>query len=153
MAGYSKAEGREMKIYIAASWKNVHAVEMMTHFLRQKGHEVLSFVENNYGEGHGAEKPISFDEWVKTEKAEQSFIYDTDGATKSDLVIYIAPSGKDAAAEVGAAWASRVPVIGLYAKGEDFGLMRKMVKKWFMSYSDLLDAIPFGPAKCPWSTK
>lgn len=43
------------KIYIAASWKHEHAVEMLTALLRQKGHEVLSFVENNHGEGHGAE--------------------------------------------------------------------------------------------------
>ena len=39
-----------MKIYIASSWKNQHAVEMMTDMLRDKGHSVLSFVENNFGE-------------------------------------------------------------------------------------------------------
>lgn len=39
-----------MNIYIASSWKNQHAVEMMTALLREKGHTVLSFIENNYGE-------------------------------------------------------------------------------------------------------
>ena len=31
----------KMKIYIASSWKNVHAVEMLTALLRDKDHEVL----------------------------------------------------------------------------------------------------------------
>ncbi len=113
-----------MVVYIASSWKNQYAVEMLADLLRQEGHKVLSFVENNHGEGHGAEKPINFEEWVKTEQAERLFHYDTDGATKSDLVVYIGPSGTDAWAEVGAAWASGVPVIGLWAKGEQAGLMR-----------------------------
>jgi hypothetical protein len=128
-----------MKIYIASSWKNQHAVEMLTQLLRDRGHQVVSFVENNYGEGHNhVTKKFDFETWVGTPDAEQSFKFDTDGATKSDLVIYIGPSGKDAAAEVGAAWASGVPILGLYAKGEDFGLMRKMIHKWYCRYSDLL---------------
>jgi len=130
-----------MKVYIASSWKNQHAVEMLTLLLRNEGHEVLSFVENNYGEGHSAKKPMDFEKWVWTDAAQRSFIYDTDGATKSDLVVYISPSGKDAAAEVGAAWASGVPILGLYAKGEDFGLMRRMVHQWFEHYTELLTAI------------
>ena len=130
-----------MKIYIASSWKNQHAVEMLTMLLRQKGHEVLSFVENNYGEGHSAKKPMDFEQWVWTDAAQRSFEYDTDGATKSDLIIYISPSGKDAAAEIGAAWASGVPIYGLYAKGEDFGLMRRMFTNWFEHYTDLLEII------------
>lgn len=55
---------RDMKIYIASSWKNVHAVEMLTTLLRNRGHEVLSFVENNYGEA-AAKVSIIFDEWVE----------------------------------------------------------------------------------------
>ena len=129
-----------MKIYIASSWKNQHAVEMLTDLLRQDGHEVLSFVENNFGEGHGAEKPIDFEEWVLTEQAQNSFDYDTDGATNSNLVVYISPSGADAWGEVGAAWASGVPVIGLWAKGEQAGLMRKMVE-WTNSYQELLEVV------------
>lgn len=130
-----------MTIYIASSWKNQHAVEMLTVLLREKGHVVLSFVENNYGEGHAAKKPMDFEKWVNTDEADNSFQYDTMGAANSDLVIYIAPSGKDAAAECGIAWAKSIPILGLYAKGEDFGLMRKMMDAWFDRYTDLLDAI------------
>lgn len=130
-----------MIVYIASSWKNQHAVEMLTALLREKGHEVLSFVESNYGEGFGATKGVPFDEWMKTDGAESAFVYDSGGAMNSDLVIYISPSGKDAAAEVGMAYAKGVPIFGLYAKGEDFGLMRKMFSDWCDRYPDLLQLV------------
>lgn len=134
------------RIYIAASWKLSHSVEMLTALLREQGYEVLSFVENNYGEGHAAKKPMDFEKWVHTEQADRSFEYDTHGAMECDLFIYISPSGKDAAAELGACYGQRlhnrlIPIFGLYAKGEDFGLMRKMVDRWFERYTDLLEAV------------
>ena len=45
------------------------------------------------------------------------------------------------AAEVGAAWAVGKPIVGLWAKSEQVGLMRHMVT-WFNNYRDLLNAIP-----------
>jgi len=130
-----------LKIYIASSWKNQHAVEMLTSMLRKNGHEVLSFVENNHGEGHGAEKPMDFEEWIHTDQAERSFSYDTEGATRSDIVVYIGPSGTDAWAEVGAAWAAGRSILGLWAKGEPAGLMRKMMTGWFDNFHDLLRTV------------
>ena len=138
-----------MKIYIASSWKNQHAVEMLTALLREKKHEVLSFVENNHGEqkGHAAcdesGEPIPFDVWVQSERGRLSFEYDTQGAILSDLVIYISPSGTDAWAEVGAAWGCGVPIIGLYAKGEQSGLMRRMMTEWANNYKELLVIVDF----------
>lgn len=133
-----------MKIYIASSWKNQHAVELLTQILRDENHEVMSFIENNHGERPGAKtrdgKPIDFDAWVWGSGGAASFEYDTRGATKSDLVIYISPSGTDAWAEVGAAWASNIPILGLHAKGEQSGLMRRMVT-WFSSYRGLLGQV------------
>ena len=117
---------------------------MLTALLRQRGHEVLSFVENNYGEGHGALKPINFEEWVHTDQAMSSFAYDTKGATTADLVIYVSPSGIDAWAEVGAAWAAGRVILGLWAKGEQAGLMRHMVSCWFDCYEPLLAALDAG---------
>lgn len=135
-----------MRIYIAASWKNQHSVEMLTALLREKGHKVLSFVENNYGEGHSARKPMDFEKWIQTPQADSSFDYDSHGAMGCDLLIYISPSGKDAAAEVGMCYGQRctgkvIPILGLYAKGEDFGLMRKMFDGWYERYLDLLAAV------------
>jgi len=127
-----------MKIYIASSWKNKHGVEMLTEILRSKGHYVVSWIENCNKEGS---QGFVFDEWIKTEDSEKSFVFDTDGATKSDLVIYYGPAGKDACCEVGAAWAKGITIIGLYAKGEDLGLMRKMMHSWCSEIKDLLSIV------------
>jgi len=127
------------QIYIASSWKNVHAVELLTAQLRDLGFIVISWVENNYGENHNhVTKKFDFETWVNSKESDQSFNYDTGGASSCDLFIYLGPAGKDAAAECGIAWASGKPMIGLTAKGEDFGLMRKMFDKWFDRVSDLL---------------
>ena len=129
-----------MKIYIASSWKNQHGVEMLTALLREKGHEVISWIENNFGELETI-RELSFEKWMKTEGAQRSFEFDTNGAATSDLVIYLSPSGQDACAEVGIAWAKNIPIFGLYAKGEGIGLMRKMMVEWFERFPDLLDAV------------
>ena len=146
---------RMAKIYIASSWKNQHAVEMLTALLRDRGHEIFSFVENNHGEqsGHVAldksKKEIPFDEWVMSERGRASFVYDTDGATKSEMVIYISPSGADAWAEVGAAWAAGAIILGLWSKGEQCGLMRRMIT-WFDDYKKLLACVDeWFPAPTP----
>jgi len=130
-----------MKIYIASSWKNQHAVEMLTDRLRREGHMVESFVENNRFLGTDAEKPGGFETWVHTEAAQSAFDFDTNAAVTCDLVVYIGPSGTDAWAEVGAAWSSKTPIYGLWAKGEPAGLMRKMVTSWFFNFDMLLVAI------------
>jgi len=130
-----------MKIYIASSWRNQHAVEMLTAMLRQAGHTVESFVENNQFLGADAEKPGGFEAWVRTDAASQAFCFDVGAATYSDLVIYVSPSGTDAWAEVGMAWASNIPVYGLWAKGEPAGLMRKLVSTWFYNFNTLLTAV------------
>lgn len=138
-----------MKIYIASSWKNQHAVEMLTKLLRERGHTVLSFVENNHGETnpnapHAATdddgKEIPFEQWCWGVRGTKSFDYDTHSATTADLVIYIGPSGCDAWAEIGAAWASNRPILGLWAKGEQSGLMRRMIT-WTSSFAKLLELV------------
>ena len=128
---------RKLTIYIAASWKHRHAVEMLTDLLRQRGHEVKSFVENNHGEDT---KGMPFDEWCFSPDGDRSFEYDTKWASESSLVIYVGPSGKDAAAEVGIAWQAGVTVLGLRAKGEDFGLMRRLIE-WHEDYRALLRSV------------
>lgn len=135
-----------MKIYIASSWRNQHGVEMLTHLLRELGHEVISWVENNYGENpDNADntKKVDFEAWVKSPESDQSFNFDTKGATECDLLIYYSPGGggKDACCEMGAAYGAGVRIYGLWAKGEDLGLMRKMVDRWFTRFEDLLEAI------------
>jgi hypothetical protein len=129
------------QIYIASSWKNRHAVEMLTDHLRAMGITVVSFIDEAARAEGNEIKNFSIDEWIDSEDGFAKFVYDTDGATKSDLVIYIGPSGPDAWAECGAAWASGVPVVGLFAKGEQIGLMRRMLAHWYYDYKSLLSMI------------
>ncbi len=131
-----------MKIYIASSWRNQHGVTMLTLLLRKKRYEVISWIENNYKEFHNhVTKKQSFEDWVNSPDANESFVFDTEGATKCDLFIYYAPAGKDACCELGAAWAMNKPIIGLFAKGEDLGLMRKMITRWYPTIDELLDGL------------
>lgn len=133
-----------MKIYIASSWRNQHAVEMLTALLRGAGCEVSSWVENNFGENHNhVTKKFSFEEWVNSPESDQSFEYDTKSASTCDLLIYVGPSGKDAAAECGMAWAKGIPMIALHAKGEDFGLMRKMFTHWYDRYTHIVRHVEY----------
>jgi len=126
-----------MNIYIASSWKNQHAVELLTDKLREVGHFVKSFVEEATKTEDVKSLEFDLDKWIASDDGLRKFTYDTKGATDADLVIYISPSGTDAWAEVGAAWASGVPVLGLYAKGEQSGLMRRMVE-WSYDWKELM---------------
>lgn len=138
-----------MKIYIASSWRNAHGVELLTKELRTMGHEVSSWVENNYGENHNhVTRKMDFESWVNSDESAQSFQFDTYSAVYCDLFIYYGPAGMDACAELGAAWAiadgisvGHKKIIGLWAKGEGIGLMRKMVDQWFSRPQDLLNYV------------
>jgi len=137
----------DFKIYIASSWKNQHAVEMLTSHFRVRGYEVISWVENNFGENHNhVTKKFDFETWVNSKESDQSFEFDINGAMSCDLFVYVGQSGKDAAAECGMCYGQRlagktIPMFGLTCKGEDFGLMRKMFDGWFDRYPDLIAAV------------
>lgn len=137
-----------MKVYIASSWKNYHGVEMLTRLLRIKGFEVISWVENNFGELHNhVTKALPFDEWVAGDGGLHSFLFDVEGAKNCDIFIYYGPAGADAAAELGVAWADqqyrkfRKVIFALMAKGDSLGLMRRMVQKSFDRVTDLVEAM------------
>ncbi len=129
-----------MRIYIAASWKHQHAVEMLTERLEDKGHTVLSWLR----EGRPEEAFLSRLElasFISSDEGLRIFRFCAESATKADLVIYLGPSGCDAWAEVGAAHGAGVKVLGLLAKAEDVGLMRHMVHCWYRSVSELLEGV------------
>lgn len=139
-----------MKIYIASSWRNAHGVEMLTAALRNNGHKVISWVENNFGENHNhVTKKMDPEAWMNSVESDQSFQFDTLGATKCEVFIWYGPGGMDAAAELGASWADaqhhplgfKRRIYGLWAKGEQIGLMRKMVDEWFPRVQDLINHI------------
>lgn len=139
------------KIYIASSWKNVHAVELLTKELRNEGFEVISWVENNYGENHNhVTKKFDFETWVNSKESDQSFVFDTLGAGMCDIFIYVGPAGQDASAECGICYGQRlagrtIPMYGLWAKSDGFGLMRKMFDMWFERAQDLIIHLKIDP--------
>lgn len=129
-----------MRIYICASWKHRHAVEMLTELLEAKGHEILSWIRR----GRPEEAFLSNREltrFIESEAGREVFEFCAESATKADLVIYLGPSGCDAWAEVGAAYGSGVPVFGLISKSENVGIMRHMIDSWFSSVGELLPAV------------
>ena len=129
-----------MNIYIAASWKHQHAVEMLSERLEAKGHTVLSWLR----EGRPEEAFLSrreLEHFILSDEGKRVFDFCANSATGCDLLIYLGPSGCDAWAEVGAAYGRGVPILGLLAKSEDVGLMRRMVHSWHSSVTGLLQAV------------
>lgn len=129
-----------MRIYVAASWKHQHAVEMLTERLEEAGHTVLSWLR----EGRPEEAFLSMREltgFIRSAEGRRIFDFCAASAVGADLLIYLGPSGCDAWAEVGAAYGAKVPIFGLLAKSEEVGLMRHMVRRWFSSVSALLEAL------------
>ena len=129
-----------MRVYIAASFKHQHAVEMLTEKLETTGIEVLSWLR----EGRPEEAFLSrreLEHFIQSSEGFRVFKFCADSATKADLVIYLGPSGCDAWAEVGAAYGAGVPILGLLAKAEDVGLMRHMVAGWCTSVEELLGRV------------
>lgn len=129
-----------MQIYIAASWKHQHAVEMLTERLEAAGHSILSWLR----EGRPEEAFLSrreLEHFIYSPEGRRVFEFCADSATGCDLVIYLGPSGCDAWAEVGAAYGKGVPVLGLLAKSEEVGLMRLMIRSWHSSVAELLGAV------------
>ncbi len=122
-----------MDIYIAASWKQHVAVDLLAATLRARGHQVFAFTEQECA--HLAVDP---GDWFESQACQSVWQADMTACLGADLVIYIGPAGVDAWAEVGAAWGNGVPVLAVKAKGEAVGIQRKMVQRWHDNQASLL---------------
>lgn len=130
-----------MKIYIATSWRNVHACCLLRDTLLDCGYDVLDWTQKA--------PPLPDDMGLE----ERRSILDSDirgdifdfcaGACGggADLVIYLGPAGQDAACEVALAYASGTPVIGLAGPLEKPGLiLSRCVGRW-VKYEELYEVI------------
>lgn len=126
-----------MNIYIAASWKHQHAVEMLTDALEQRGHKILSWLREGRPEEAFLSK-LDLDNFIRSEEGCRVFDFCVSSVKNADFIIYIGPSGCDAWAEIGAAYGLGKPIFGLLAKSEDVGMMRHMIREWFSGVADLL---------------
>jgi hypothetical protein len=130
-----------MNIYIASSWRNQHAVQLLSAELRRRGHLVASFVDEAIRrEGKELDFKRDIDQWIESDAGRTKYNYDRQHAVSANIVIYIGPSGCDAWAEVGLAAGADVPILGLLSKGETIGLMRHIVT-WYRTADDLLAAL------------
>lgn len=130
-----------MKVYIASSWKNEHGVQMLTDVLRNNGIEVHSWIENARMNVDYSNPEFDFEKWVNSESGYNVFRFDVEGIQTCDLFIYYGNGGKDASVECGIAFQANKPMIALYSKGEDMGIMRLMFSEWYKKHSDLIEFV------------
>ena len=130
-----------MKIYIASSFKNLHGVHLLRNKLGQLGHQVLdwSALAPPLPEGMPTETRRQL---LDSDERGDIFRFCTQACREADLVIYLGPAGQDAAAEVGIAYASNIPVYGLAGPLEAPGLiLTRCVQKWFSQVEPLLEEL------------
>jgi len=128
-------------VYIASSFRNLHAVQMLRDTLKKGGHVILDW---------SAYAPPLSDTMTPEERRatldadERGEIFDfcTMACAQADLAIYLGPSGQDSACEVGIAYNAGVPVYGLAGALEKPGtIMHRAVSRWFPDTRSLLAAV------------
>lgn len=113
---------RAPHVYIAASFKHMHAVRLLGRELRNMGFFVLDWTEK--ASVPPGLNPAQRREWMDTDReGGQVFAFCRDACLRADLVIYFGESGQDAGVEVGLACGAGVPVLGVRGPLEAPGLM------------------------------
>jgi hypothetical protein len=112
---------RNLKVYIAASFRHVHAVRLLGRELERLGYSIFDWTEKaTPPEGLSASERRS---WMDTDHGGEVFSYCALACRTVDLVIYLGTSGQDAGVEVGMAQGAGVPVLGIRGPLESPGLM------------------------------
>lgn len=110
-----------MNIYVASSFRHVHAVRLLGRELRSMGYTVLDWTEKaTPPEGLN---PAQRREWMDTDHGGEVFVFCAKACKEADFLIYLGSSGQDAGVEVGIAHGSGVPVLAIRGPLEAPGLM------------------------------
>lgn len=110
-----------LTVYIAASFRHVHAVRLLSRELRRMGYELFDWTEEaTPPEGLSAQERRV---WMDTDHGGEVFGFCAMACRTADLVIYLGASGQDAGVEVGMARASGIPVLAVRGPLESPGLM------------------------------
>lgn len=130
-----------MRIYIASSYRNLAAVQKLRDSLLEQGHQVVDWtlltppIAPHLPQ---AERKKLLD----SDNSGRIFAFCSEACASVDLVIYLGPSGQDAALEVGMAYAAGVPVLGLLGEDEKPGLMiNGCVKIWAENMEEALSLV------------
>lgn len=139
-----------MKIYIAASYRHLHAVRLFQQSLEcdLPGVEILDWTKL-------ATPPTDLTaaqrrEWMDTDHGGEVFAFCEAACGMADLVVYFGQSGQDAGVEIGLARAAGVPILGIPGPLEAPGLMLYgAVTLWGR---DILEACAHIATlvRCPW---
>ncbi len=110
------------KVYIAASFRHVHAVQLLSKHLEEHDFEVLDWTKKAaLPEGLN---PAQRREWMDTDdNGGTVYEFCRNACTTADLVIYLGASGQDAGVEIGMAKANNIPILGIRGPLEAVGLM------------------------------
>lgn len=130
-----------MDIYIASSFRNVQAVQLLRDRLREHAHNILDWTEKAPPLPPGLtleERRAALD----ADERREIFDFCDWACSNADLVIYLGPSGQDAGCEIGMAYAYGAPVIAMYSPLEAPGTMLAgCVDYVCMNFEELLEAI------------
>lgn len=132
---------KPLKIYIAASFKHLHGVQLLGRELRRMGCEILDWTAKAKPPPGltSAERRI----WMDTDQAGgQVFEFCKNACQTADLVIYYGESGQDAGVEIGFAVSCGIPVLGIRGPLESPGLMlHGAVTEWVDSAEDAVNLV------------
>ena len=128
-----------LDIYIASSFRNLHLVHSLIHHF--KDDRLVHFLD--WSKESTPPPKLNTEEkrrWFDSDKGGEIFTFCKDSVINADLVIYLGDSGKDACLELGMAYASNIPIIGLAGKLETTGLMLNgAVDLWVESFEELIN--------------
>lgn len=129
---------RKPQIYIAASFRHMHAVRLLGRELRTMGFDILDWTEKAVPPP--GLTPQERRMWMDTDTAGgEVFTFCRQACQSADLVIYFGSSGQDAGVEVGLAHSAGVPVLGIRGPLEAPGLMlHGAVDLWAETVEDAL---------------
>ena len=125
-------------VYIAGSYRHLHAVQLLARALVLQGYRILDWTEK--GTPPEGLNPSQRREWMDTDHGGEIFTFCACACTGADLVIYLGASGQDAGVEVGLAAAAERPVLGIRGPLESPGLMLYgAVTAWVNSTAEALE--------------
>lgn len=127
---------RIRKLYICTSTRNLAAYRQLQLALELAPYEVQDWTR------FLPEPGPQFETLKNDDPHGATFTYCSRALGGADLVVYLGPSGCDASAELGIAFASGVPVWGVAGPDERPGVMIKgCVHRWFPTLGALIDEL------------